>query len=68
MSHGITNRQLLILSQTEEHKCIIIFFVISLPDCLMPAYITSQKIDLKHDMMTCDSFSEVFGQLRSPCK
>ncbi|KAI4532650.1 hypothetical protein MG293_017058 [Ovis ammon polii] len=28
-------------------------------DCLMSAYMPSQKVDLQHDMMTCDSFSEV---------
>ena len=34
----------------------------------MSAYMPSQKIDLQHDMMTCDSFSEVFGRLLSPRK
>ena len=34
----------------------------------MSAYMPSHKIDLQHDMMTCDSFFEVYGQLLSPCK
>ena len=34
----------------------------------MPVCMPSQKIDLKRDMITYDSFSEVFGRLLSPRK